>query len=214
MEKIVTTVVQTVRLPVTVKTRLGWDSESIHIVEVAKMLEQTGISALTIHCRTRAQAHKGEPDFSWIPKMKAAVSIPIIINGSLDTPEKIEQAFRETGCDGVMIGRGAIDNPWIFQHAKQYRSNPFSVQEPTIEERFRLLIEHFQLSLKVKGERRGIFEFRKHYTGYLKGFPNASRIRQELMKYAEPQQIIDTLHTYELSLLDRHKEVVTQQVAI
>jgi tRNA-dihydrouridine synthase B len=184
--------------------------ESIRIIEVAKMLEQTGIAGLTIHCRTRAQAHKGDPDFSWIQKVKAAVSIPIIINGSLDTPEKIAHAFRETGCDGVMIGRGAIENPWIFQQAKQYRIDPHGVQNPSIEERFRLLIEHFQLSLEVKGERTGIFEFRKHYTGYLKGFPNASRVRQELMQYTEPQPIIDALHNYKMLLLNRLEEIVTQ----
>jgi tRNA-dihydrouridine synthase B len=210
MEKIVASVVKTVQLPVTVKTRLGWDVESIRIVEVAKMLEQTGIAGLTIHCRTRSQAHKGEPDFHWIPKVKAAVAIPIIINGSLDTPEKIDQAFRETGCDGVMVGRGAIENPWIFQQAKQYRIDPQGVRHPSIEERFRLLIEHFQLSLEVKGERTGIFEFRKHYAGYLKGFPNASRVRQDLMQYTEPQPIIDALHNYKMLLLNRLEEIATQ----
>ncbi len=212
MEKIVAAVVKTVQLPVTVKTRLGWDAESIHIVEVAKMLEQTGIAALTIHCRTRTQAHTGDPDFSWIPKIKSAVSIPIIVNGSLDTSEKIEQAFRETGCDGVMIGRGAIENPWIFQQAKQYRINPQSVFDPSIEERFRLLIEHFQLSLELKGERKGIFEFRKHYSGYLKGFPNASRVRQELMNYTEPQPIIDTLYHFKMQLMERREKFSAQKV--
>ncbi|MEK6755955.1 MAG: tRNA-dihydrouridine synthase family protein, partial [Bacteroidota bacterium] len=111
MEKIVSRVINTVKLPVTVKTRLGWDAESIRIVDVARMLEQTGVSALTVHCRTRAQGHKGEPDFSRIPEVKSAVSIPIFVNGGMMTPEKIKQIFDETGCDGVMIGRGAIDNP-------------------------------------------------------------------------------------------------------
>jgi len=214
MEKITAAVVKTVQLPVTVKTRLGWDSASIRIVEVAKMLEQTGIAALTIHCRTRSQAHTGVPDFSWIPKIKSAVSIPIIINGSLDTPQKIEEAFHETGCDGVMIGRGAIENPWIFRQAKLYRTNPDSVQNPSIEERFRLLTEHFQLSLELKGERKGIFEFRKHYAGYLKGFPNASRVRQELMNYTEPQSIIDTLQQFQMQLIERREEISEHPVIV
>ena len=110
MARIAESVVRAVKIPVTVKTRLGWDSESIRIVEVAKMLEQCGVSGLTIHCRTRAQAHKGDPDFSWIPRIKEAVSIPIFANGSLDTPEKINRVFEETGVDGVMVGRGAIES--------------------------------------------------------------------------------------------------------
>jgi tRNA-dihydrouridine synthase B len=185
MERIVSAVVKTVKIPVTVKTRIGWDAESINIVDIAKMAEQTGAAAMTIHCRTRSQAHKGEPDFSWIPKAKSAVSIPIIANGSLETPERIQQVFKETGCDGVMIGRGAIDNPWIFNQAKHYLATGEILSEPNIEERFRVLIEHLQLSVECKGERKGVIEFRKHYTGYLKGLYGASKVRQEMMLYVE-----------------------------
>jgi tRNA-dihydrouridine synthase B len=196
MERIVSAVVRTVKIPVTVKTRIGWDAESINIVDIAKMVEQTGAAAMTIHCRTRAQAHKGEPDFSWIPKAKSAVSIPIIANGSLETPEKIQQVFKETVCDGVMIGRGAIDNPWIFKQAKHFLATSEILSKPTIEERFRVLMEHLQLSVECKGERKGVIEFRKHYTGYLKGLYGASKVRQEMMLYVDLEPIMARILNY------------------
>ena len=203
MERIISAVVKNVRLPVTVKTRLGWDAESIKIVEVAKMVEQTGAAALTIHCRTRSQAHKGETDFSWIPKVKSAVSIPIIANGSLDTPHKIVQAFFDTGCDGVMVGRGAIENPWIFQQTKYFLATKTLLPDPTIEERFRVLIEHLKLSTECKGERKGIIEFRKHYSGYLKGLFGASKVRQDMMQYLDMQPAIERLYQYRNDLVAR-----------
>jgi tRNA-dihydrouridine synthase B len=201
MERIISAVVKTVKTPVTVKTRLGWDAESIKIVDIAKMVEQTGAAALTIHCRTRSQAHKGEPDFSWIPKVKSAVSIPIIANGSLDTPQKIVQAFQETGCDGVMMGRGAIENPWIFQQAKYFLAAKSLLPEPAIEERFRVLLEHLVLSTECKGERKGVMEFRKHYSGYLKGLYCASKVRQEMMQYIDLEPAVQRLYQYKEDLL-------------
>jgi tRNA-dihydrouridine synthase B len=203
MERIVSAVVKTVKIPVTVKTRIGWDAESINIVDIAKMVEQSGAAAMTIHCRTRSQAHKGEPDFSWIPKAKSAVSIPVIANGSLETPEKIRDVFNETGCDGVMIGRGAIDNPWIFKQTKHFLSTGILLSSPTIEERFRLLMEHLQLSVECKGERKGVIEFRKHYTGYLKGLYGASKVRQEMMMYIELDPTMVRLLKYRDELLSR-----------
>jgi len=201
MERIIYAVVSAVKTPVTVKTRLGWDPESIKIVDVARMVEQTGAAALTLHCRTRSQAHKGDPDFSWIPKIKSAVAIPVIANGSLDTPEKIHRIFEESGCDGVIIGRGAIDNPWIFQQAKYYFKKG-SVPPPVpIEERFRLMIEHLELSVHCKGERKGVIEFRKHYAGYLKGFRNASRMRQSMMQYIELAPAMDQLRLFKNEIL-------------
>ncbi len=196
MERIVSSVVRGVNLPVSVKTRLGWDSESIQIVDVASMLEQCGVSAMTIHCRTRAQGHKGDPDFSWIPKVKSSVSIPILVNGSITTPQAIKEVFQETGCDGVMIGRGAIDNPWIFNQAKHYVLTDELLPLPTIEERFRVLNEHLHLSVEFKGERKGVIEFRKHYAGYLRSLPNASKVRQELMRLDEVNPVVDLLETY------------------
>jgi len=201
MERIISAVVKTVKVPVTVKTRLGWDAESIKIVDIAQMVEQTGAAALTIHCRTRSQAHKGETDFSWIPKVKSTVSIPIIANGSLDTPHKVVQVFQETGCDGVMIGRGAIENPWIFQQTKYFFATNTLLPEQTIEERFRVLIEHLILSTECKGERKGVIEFRKHYSGYLKGLYGASKVRQEMMQYLDLEPTMERLYKYRDDLI-------------
>ncbi|MCI0708371.1 MAG: tRNA dihydrouridine synthase DusB [Ignavibacteriae bacterium] len=200
MERVVSSVVKSVGLPVTVKTRLGWDSESIRITDVARMLEQTGVQALTIHCRTRAQGHKGEPDFSWIPRVKAAVHIPVFVNGSIDTLEKVKQAFDETGCDGVMVGRVAIDNPWFFQQAKHYLRTLQQPPTPSLDERLSVTLQHLALAVEYKGERRGVIEFRKHYSGYLKGLPHASKVRQDLMQYVEQQPVVEKISAYFESL--------------
>jgi tRNA-dihydrouridine synthase B len=164
-------------------------------------VEQTGAAALTIHCRTRSQAHAGEADFSWIPKVKSVVSIPIIANGSLETPQKIAHAFQEYGCDGVMVGRGAIENPWIFQQAKHFLVSQTILPAPSLEERFRVLIEHLKLSTECKGERKGVIEFRKHYSGYLKGLYGASKVRQEMMHYVEFEPVVQRLEQYKEDLL-------------
>jgi tRNA-dihydrouridine synthase B len=196
MEGIVSRVVKSVNTPVTVKTRLGWDSESIKIVDVAKMVENVGAKALTIHCRTRAQGHKGEPDFSRIPQVKQAVSIPIFVNGGLDTPEKIRRTFDETGCDGVMIGQAAINNPWIFQQARYYMEHKELLPAPDLDERVRVLLDHLRLSVLQKGEMRAVLEFRKHYMGYLRDLPNVSKIRSELMHFTEMSPIVDHIQKY------------------
>jgi len=196
MERIVQSVVKAVKLPVTVKTRLGWDVESIKIVEVAKMVEQTGAVALTIHCRTRTQGHKGEADYSWIPKVKAAVTIPIVVNGGIMTPFDAKRVFDETGCDGVMIARGAIDNPWIFRQTRQFLLNNVVAQPPTIDERLELLLQHLDLAVEYKGERKGVTEFRKHYSGYLKGLPGVAKFRIGLMPFVEKAPIVDRLREF------------------
>ena len=196
MEKIVASVVRNVKTPVTVKTRLGWDSENIRIVEVAKMIEQTGALGLTIHCRTRSQGHSGDPDFSWIPKVKAEVSIPIFVNGGLDSPVKIRSVFDETGCDGVMIARAAINNPWIFRDAKHFLQTGEILPVPPIDERVRVLVEHLNLSIELKGEKKAVIEFRKYYAGYLRNLPNAAKVRSELMPFIEMAPIVDHILQY------------------
>jgi tRNA-dihydrouridine synthase B len=215
MEAIAREVRSSVSLPVTLKTRLGWDADSIHIVEVAKMLQDAGISALTIHCRTRSQGHKGEPDWSWIQEVKKHVSIPIIANGGIDTPERVEYVLRTIGADAVMIGQGAIDNPWIFKQAKHYRTTRELLPEPTVHERIALAIEHLHLSTSYKGEHYGAVEMRKHYSGYLKGLHNGAKLRIHLMQFIEAAPIEEALRTfadrYEDSLTEpRHHESNTQ----
>jgi tRNA-dihydrouridine synthase B len=193
MERIVSAVVRATQTPVTVKTRLGWDENSIRIVDVAKMLEGAGVQGLTVHCRTRDQAHKGFPDYTWIPKIKSAVSIPIIVNGNIFAPADAQRVFDDTGCDGVMIGRGAIDNPWIFRQAKEFMQTGKASVFVSIEERVALCIEHLKLSVEHKGERTGVLEMRKHYSGYLRGLPNIAKLRAELMTYTTPDPIIERL---------------------
>lgn len=196
MQGIVREVVKTVRVPVTVKTRLGWDEKSIKIIDVARMIEDTGAQALTIHCRTRAQGHKGEPDYSWIPKVRQVVSIPIIVNGGVDSPEAAKRVFDMTGCDGVMIARGAVQNPWIFSEIKHHLATGEFLPEPSHERRIELMLEHLMLSVQFKGERTGVIEFRKHYSGYLRNQAGVSKLRAELMQFTELQPIVKRLREF------------------
>ncbi len=196
MKKIVEAVISKTKIPVTVKTRLGWDAENINIIEVSKMLEDSGVKALTIHCRTRSQANRGTPDYSWIEKIKSQVSIPVFVNGNIITPEDIKDVFDNTGCDGVMIARGAIDNPWIFQQAKEYLESGKVISEITLLEKINITLKHLKLSINYKGNKRGILEMRKHYSGYLKGIPNISKLRSELMLLNSYSEIENRLNKY------------------
>ncbi len=180
MRRVVSTVVRSTDLPVTVKTRLGWDQNDIRIVDVARTLEQLGVRALTVHCRTRAQGNKGTPDHAWIPRVKEAVSIPVVLNGGVATPAQVARAFAETGCDGVMIGTGAIQHPWIFAHARHFLATGELLPAPGLPERAGLCLRHLQLALEYRGERRAVVGLRRHYAGYFKGFPGAARLRAEL----------------------------------
>ena len=193
MEKIASTVVKAVTVPVTLKTRLGWDKDNIRIVDVARMCENVGIKALTVHCRTRDQGHKGGVDYSWIPKIKEAVSIPVIVNGDIVTPQNVKAVFEVTGADAVMIGRGAVMNPWIFRQTRHYMATGELLPEPTVEQRVDLLREHLRLSVEFKGERAGVIELRKHYSGFLRGLPHVSKIRMELMQFTEAGPILEHL---------------------
>lgn len=182
LQKLVKEIVDSVSLPVTVKTRLGWDNNSIKIVEVAKRLEDVGVKALTVHCRTRSMGHKGDADWSWINKVKSEVSIPVILNGNVLTADDVITAFNETDADGVMIARGAIGNPWIFLEAKELMQQGFISTKIDDEMKVKTALRHLQLAIEVKGERRAVLEHRKFYSGYLKGMHHASKIRMELMQ--------------------------------
>jgi tRNA-dihydrouridine synthase B len=195
MAAIVERVVQAVDLPVTVKTRLGWDHDSIRIVENARLFERLGAKALTVHGRTRAQQRKGEADWQWIRRAKEAVAIPVFGNGDVKDPESAIRMFEEFGVDGVMIGRGAVANPWIFQQAKAYRETG-RVPEIEPEEKLAACLAHFELSIEYKGLPRGVVEFRKHYKGYLRDLPLASAVRSELMTMTEPAPVIDRIDAW------------------
>ncbi len=194
-EQIVKATVKGTKLPVTVKTRLGWDDQSIVILDVAKMVEAAGAKALTLHCRTRSQGHSGFADWSWLEKIKKAITIPVIGNGDVTCPQDV-QAMLETGCDGVMIGRGAIANPWIFKQTKHYLEKGEPMPEPSIDEKIQTCLEHLKLNVHYKGEKYGVLTFRKHYVGYLKGLPNITPVRSDLMQYALLEQVIGRLQRY------------------
>jgi tRNA-dihydrouridine synthase B len=183
MIKICREVVRHTRLPVTAKTRLGWDQDSIVITEIARQMEGVGIEALALHARTRSQGFKGEADWRWIEEVKRAVGIPVIGNGDITRPEQVKEMFDQTGCDAVMIGRGAIHNPWIFQQAKNFLHTGETGPEPDLRKRINTLKEHMRYNIEYKGDYKGVIEMRKHFSGYLKNLPNISKFRSDLMHY-------------------------------
>lgn len=208
MQQLVREVVNSTSQPVTVKTRLGWDDNSIQILEVARRMEEAGAVALTVHCRTRKAGHSGDADWSWIPRIKEVVSFPVILNGNVLTAQDVKKAFDETGADGVMIARGAIGNPWIFKEAKELLSSGSITTVVDEEMRIRTCLKHLKLAVKVKGEKRGVLEHRKFYAGYQRGMYGAARIRSELMKLTEYTPVEDALLKY-LELLKTEVEFVS-----
>ena len=202
MSRIAEKIINNVSLPVTLKTRLGWDENSIVIVEVAKTLEKIGVQALTVHCRLRSQGNKGDADWTWVKRIKeAGVEIPIILNGNIKTPEDVKFAFETFEPDAVMIGQGAIINPWIFRQSKFYLEYGYHEEEPSIDERIDICVEHLKLAVELKGENQGVREFRKHYSGYLKGLRDISRFRLELMQYNEFEPIKEKMLKYKEELV-------------
>lgn len=195
MEAITQAVIGEATRPVTVKTRLGWNDTSIRILEVARMLEAVGVQALAVHARTRKQMYKGEARWPWLRRIKeeAGITIPLIGNGDATSPEKIERMFAETGVDAVMIGRGAIGNPWIFQQAKVYRETGEVPPPPSWDERVRVVAEHLALKCEWLGERKGVLEMRRMYGGYFKGFRGASRLRQQVINKPAKADVLEVL---------------------
>ena len=193
MKEVVRRVISATDLPVTVKTRLGWDQSSIRIVEVARMLEDLGVQALSIHCRTRSQGHKGQVDYSWIAKVKEAVSMPVVLNGDIVSPQDAKNAFDTTGCDGVMIGRAAIAHPWIFREVRHYLETGELLPEPTLKERAELCLKHLELCVEHGPERYALIGMRRHYAGYFRGLHGASQLRAELNNYKELAPLVERL---------------------
>lgn len=193
MKEVVRRVISATDLPVTVKTRLGWDQSSIRIVEVARMLEDLGVQALSIHCRTRSQGHKGQVDYSWIAKVKEAVSMPVVLNGDIVSPQDAKNAFDTTGCDGVMIGRAAIAHPWIFREVRHYLETGELLPEPTLKERAELCLKHLELCVEHGPERYALIGMRRHYAGYFRGLRGASQLRAELNNYKELAPLVERL---------------------
>lgn len=194
MEAIVQRVKKAVTVPVTLKTRLGWDSNSITIFQVADICAEAGLSALAIHARTRDQHHDGEANWEWIKKVKEVAKLPIIGNGDIKDAADAIAMFELTKCDGVMIARGAINNPWIFRQVKSLM-NGESPTRPSLEERINVCLRHLEMEVEMKGERRGILEFRKYYHGYFHGLRNASILRSKLLRLESLAEIRETLNS-------------------
>jgi tRNA-dihydrouridine synthase B len=196
MVKLTKSVVKNTHLPVTVKTRLGWDENSINIDEVALRLQDVGIKALTIHARTRAQMYKGEADWSHIARVKSNpnIEIPIFGNGDIDSPQKALEYKEKYGIDGIMIGRAAIGYPWIFNEIKSFLNNGTLLDKPNLTSRVEAAKNHLIWSIEWKGEKLGIVEMRRHYTNYFKGIPNFKEHRQKLVTYNDYNDLLKVFH--------------------
>ena len=195
MVRLTKAVVRSTDLPVTVKTRLGWDESSINIEEVAERLQDVGISALTIHARTRSQMYKGHSDWSYIAKVKnnPRIHIPIFGNGDIDSPQKALEYRNKYGVDGIMIGRAAIGYPWIFREIKHYFATGELQSPPTIADRVAAARNHLIWSVEWKGARQGVLEMRRHYANYFKGLPNFKEHRQRLVTLDSAAEIVTAL---------------------
>ena len=183
MVRMTAEIVKSTNLPVTVKTRLGWDNNSLFIEEIAERLQDVGIKALSIHGRTRVQMYKGEADWTLIGRIKENpnVVIPIFGNGDINSPEKLMEYKKRYGVDGVMIGRASIGNPWVFDQLKHFMHTGTHLPTPGIKERVDVAKEHLDRSIKWKGERVGVVEMRRHYANYFKGIPDFKPLRTKLV---------------------------------
>ncbi len=204
MIRLTKAVVKSTSLPVTVKTRLGWDEKSINIMEVAERLQDVGVQALTIHGRTRAQLYKGFADWEKIGEVKnnPRIKIPIFGNGDMDTPEKVLEMKNKYGVDGIMIGRASIGYPWIFNEIKHFIKTGEHLAPPSLEERVKVCRTHLTKSIEWKGEHVGIVEMRRHYGNYFKGLPNFKDTRTKLVttdSIAEIHAILDDVKLVQFS---------------
>lgn len=195
VKQIATEVVKASKVPVTVKIRKGWDTNNIVAVEVAKILEEAGVDAITIHGRTREEYYSGKADWDIIKKVKEAVNIPVIGNGDIQSKEDAERMLKETNVDGIMIGRAAIGNPWIFEEIINYLEGK-EQRMITKKERLDTIIEHINLAVEEKGEKIAIKEMRKHLAYYIKNMKDASRVREKINTIDTKQELIDCLNEY------------------
>ena len=195
MVKMTSEIVKSTNIPVTVKTRLGWDDGTKYIVEVAERLQDIGIKAISIHGRTRKQMYKGEANWELIRDVKnnQRMKIPVFGNGDVNCPNSAKEKKEKYNVDGIMIGRGAIGNPWIFNQIKEYLQTGKIIDDPTIVEKANIVLEHLDLSVKWKGEKLGVLEMRRHYGNYFRGMPQIKQYRSKLVQSNEYQELVELI---------------------
>ena len=208
MVKLTSEIVKRTSLPVTVKTRLGWDESTIKIVEVAERLQDVGAKAIAIHGRTRAQMYKGEADWTMIAEVKnnQRMTIPVFGNGDVNSPEKARIMRDDYGLDGAMIGRASIGNPWFFKQVKEYLETKKTICQPSLEERIITAKRHLEMAIKWKGERLGLLETRRHYSNYFRGIANFKPFRTRLVTGETTQEVMTVFD--ELEEIKTHLEVI------
>lgn len=207
-------IVNTTHLPVTVKTRLGWDDSTKYVVEVAEKLQDIGIKAISVHGRTREQMYKGDADWTLIAEIKnnPKMHIPVFGNGDVDSPEKALEVRNKYGVDGIMIGRASIGYPWIFNEIKHYLKTGIRLSPPSITDRVNVCFKHLKKSIEWKGEKTGIMEMRRHYTNYFRGLPDIKPVRMQLVTAESYEEVRTILN----ALIERFsdQEVLQQQFPI
>ena len=196
IKEIVSAVVNAVSVPVTVKIRSGWDANSVNAVEVAKVIEEAGASAITVHGRTRAQGYSGNADWNIIKQVKEMVSIPVIGNGDVTSAEKAKEMLDFTGCDAVMIGRGVLGNPWLIKECVSYLESGIIPPKPSAREKIEMLKRHYQLLVDSTSEKQAILEIRTHALWYIKGMPKSAYIKNEICKTKNSEDLFKILNDY------------------
>lgn len=196
IKEIVSSVVNAVSVPVTVKIRLGWDEKSINCVEVAKVIESAGASAITLHARTRSDGYSGHARWEYIKKVKEAVRIPVIGNGDIKSAKDAKRMLEETGCDAVMIGRGVLGNPWLIKECVEYLNTGKMIETATFEERIAMMKKHFKLLKEDKSTKQALLEIRSNILFYLKGMPNGKEIKQKICETKTEEEIMKVLDEY------------------
>lgn len=196
IREIVSSVVKVVPCPVTVKIRSGWDKNSINAVEVAKICEEAGACAITVHPRTRAQGYEGKADWNIIKEVKENVNIPVIGNGDIKSVDDAIRMINETGCDAVMIGRGSLGNPYIFKEITYYLETGKRLDKQTSKEKLEMCLKHFNYLLEIKNEKVAVLEMRTHAAWYIKGMKNSSEIKNKIFKCQKKEELIELLENY------------------